>query len=126
MVHRKFVPVAADTGNTVSMRNITGTHLYPTAVVTIELDGQHYEQEVAVSNQLAKDALLGVDVSLWLHLIKSLLNEEMAQVKMLVQQEESSYAVTTQAQLRQRISSTHDKTKDEVKPESRADGEKRF
>ena len=58
MVHRKFVPVAADTGNTVSMRNTTGTHLYPTAVVTIELDGQHYELEVAVSNQLAEDALL--------------------------------------------------------------------
>ena len=42
---------------------------------------------------------------------------------MLVQQEESSYAVTTQAQERQSISSTHDKTKDEEKPDSRADGE---
>ena len=62
------------------MRNITGTHLYPTAVVTIELDGQHYEQEVAVSNQSAEDALLGVDVSMWPHFIKSLSEEEMAQV----------------------------------------------
>ena len=52
MVHQKFVPVAADTGNTVSMRNTTGTHLYPTAVVTIELDGQHYKQEVAVSQKM--------------------------------------------------------------------------
>ena len=38
MVHWRFVPVAADTGKTVSMRNTTGTQAYPTAVVTIELD----------------------------------------------------------------------------------------
>ena len=95
MVHQIFVPVAADTGNTVSMGNTTGTHFYLAAVVIIELDGQHYEQEVAVSNQLAEDALLGVDVSLWPHLIKSFNEEEMARVKMLVQQEKSSYAVTT-------------------------------
>ena len=58
------MPKAADTGRTVSMRNTTGTQSYPTAIVTIELDGHHYEKEVAVSEQLKEDALLGMDVPL--------------------------------------------------------------
>ena len=86
------------------MRNTTSEQSYPTAVVSIDLDGHHYEKEVAVSEQLREDALLGVDISLWPHLIKSLNSEEMAQVKTLVQQqEEISYAVTTRAQMRQKI-----------------------
>ena len=104
MVHWRFVPVAADTGKTVSMRNTTGTQAYPTAVVTIELDDYQYKREVAVSEQLKEDALLGMDVPLWPHLIKLLSAEEIAQIKTLVQQEETSYAVTTRAQAKQRDS----------------------
>ena len=97
-------PVAADTGKTVSKRNTMGTQAYPTAVVIIELDDYQYKREVAVSEQLKEDALLGMDVPLWPHLIKLLSAEEIAQIKTLVQQEETSYAVTTRAQAKQRDS----------------------
>ena len=41
-VHRKFVPVSADMGHFVEMRNTTGNPTYPIAVVEIDLDGHHY------------------------------------------------------------------------------------
>ena len=78
------------------MWNTTGTQTYPTAVVTIDLDDHHYEKEVAVSEKLREDTLLEMEVSLWPHLIKSLNPEEVAQVRMLVQQQEdTSYTVST-------------------------------
>ena len=87
------------------MWNTTGTQTYPMAVVTIDLDGHHYEKEVGVSGQLREDDLLGMDVSLWPHLIKSLNPEEVAKVRMLVQQQEDTlYAVSTRAQTKQRVS----------------------
>ena len=85
---------------TVTMRNTTGTQSYPTAVVVIELDGHRYEREVAVSEQLQEDTLLGVDVPLWPHLVKAVDTNELAQIKSLIEQEETSYAVTTRAQAR--------------------------
>ena len=61
-VHRKFVTDAQLTGRQVTLRNTEGPHTYPTAVVTIDLDGQSYKREVAVSSQLPEDVLLGTDV----------------------------------------------------------------
>ena len=55
LVNRRFVPMAADSGS-VQMRNTTGTQHYPTATVTIELDGLTHHQTVAVSDQLLEDA----------------------------------------------------------------------
>ena len=82
---------------TVTMRNTTGTQSYSTAVVVIELDGHRYEWEVAVSEQLREDALLGV--ALWSHLVKAVdtCTNELSQMKSLIEQEETSYmyAVTT-------------------------------
>ena len=103
LVHRRFVPETANTGRVVTMRNTTGTQTYPTAIVKIELDNHCYEKEVAISEQLMEDALLGTDVPLWPHLIKSLSPAEVAQVRELVQQEETTYAVTTRAQAQQEL-----------------------
>ena len=69
LVHRKFVPVLADTGRLVKMRKMTENQIYPIAVSEIDLDGHHYRQEVGLSEQLQEDALLGMDVSLWSHLV---------------------------------------------------------
>ena len=77
------------------MRNTTGTQYYPTAEVTIELDGRCYQREVAVSEQLSEDALLGMDVPLWPHLVEALSQEEVVQLKELLQQKEE---IATQAQ----------------------------
>lgn len=63
------------------MRNTTGTQCYPTAVVRIDLDDRTYEKEVAIAEQLKEDALLGMDVPLWPHIIKSLKQEELQQIK---------------------------------------------
>ena len=103
LVHRRFVPETANTGRVVMMRNTTGTQTYPTAIVKIELDNHCYEKEVAISEQLMEDALLGTDVPLWPHLIKSLSPAEVTQVRELVQQEETTYAVTTRAQAQQEL-----------------------
>ena len=66
--------------------------------VKIEVDGEQYVMEVAVSNKLQEDALLGTDIPLWVHLVKSLKPEEMTRVRELVSKEECSYTVTTRAQ----------------------------
>lgn len=58
------------------MRNTEGSHTYPTAMVQIQLDGQDYEREVAVASQLPEDVLLGTDVPLTKHFIKSLTADE--------------------------------------------------
>ena len=100
LVHRKFVPHAANSEKTMTTRSTTGTQSYPTAVVVIELDGHRYEREVAVSEQLRKDTLLGVNVPLWPHLVKSVDTNKLAQIKSLIEQEETSYTVTTRAQAR--------------------------
>ena len=42
----------------------------------IQLDGQDYEWEVAVANQLPEDVLLGTNIPLTKHFIKSLNAEE--------------------------------------------------
>ena len=103
MVHRRFVRVAADTGKTL-WETLQGIQAYLTAVVIIEFDDYQYKREVAVLGQLKENALLGMNVPLWPHLFKLLSAEEIAQIKTLVQQEETSYAVTTRAQAKQRDS----------------------
>ena len=40
------------------------------------MDGHHSKQEVAMSKQLEEDALLRMDVSLWLHLIEEMKPDE--------------------------------------------------
>ena len=95
LVQRRFIPESEETGRTVAMRNTTGTQYYPTAEVTIELDGRCYQREVAVSEQLSEDALLGMDVPLWPHLVEALSQEEVVQLKELLQQKEE---IATQAQ----------------------------
>ena len=67
------------------MRNNTGTHQYPVAVAMIELDGQNYTMEVAVSECLTEDALLGTDIPLWPHLLKSMQPAERVQLKELLE-----------------------------------------
>ena len=44
--------------------------------------------------------LLGVNVPLWPHLVKSVDTNKLAQIKSLIEQEETSYTVTTRAQAR--------------------------
>lgn len=68
LVNRKFVPTAAETGAFVQMQNTTRS--YSVAMVTIGIDECTYCKEVAVSEQLKEDAVLGMDVILWLHLVK--------------------------------------------------------
>ena len=88
LVHRRFVPSAVDTGKQIMMRNTTGTHQYPIAVATIELDGRSYTKEVAVSDCLQEDALLGTDIPLWPHLVRSMNPEEKTKLaKELVKEE---------------------------------------
>ena len=74
------MPEAQLTGRTVTMHNTEGSHTYPTAIVQIQLDGQDYEQEVAVASQLPEDVLLGTDVPLIKHFIKSLTADERQEV----------------------------------------------
>ena len=63
-------------------------------------DREQYVQEVAVSDKLQEDTLLGANIPLWVHLVKALKLEEMTKVKELVLKEECSYAVMTRARAR--------------------------
>ena len=47
-VHQRFVAKAQMTRRTMRMRNMEGSRVYPTAMVTIELDGRKYVREAAV------------------------------------------------------------------------------
>ena len=64
LVHHKFVPILVHTGCFVEMRNKLRTQKYSIVVAKIELDEEHYKQEVAISEQLEENALLVMDVSL--------------------------------------------------------------
>ena len=48
--------------------------------------------------QLREDALLGMDVSLWPHLVEAMELNEVVQLRKLAEAKENSYAVTTRAQ----------------------------
>ena len=128
LVNRRFVPQVSNTGRWVSMCNTTGTQRYPVARVEIEIDGEQYVGEVAVSDKLQEDALLGADIPLWVHFLKSLKPEEMAGVKELVLNEECSYAAITRAQAQKSsteetgagVNNTDLPLKDPVEEEQRA------
>ena len=100
------------------------------ARVEIEIDGEQYVREVAVSDKLQEDALLGADIPLWVHFLKSLKPEEMAGVKELVLKEECSYAAITRAQARKSsteetgagASNTDLPLKDHLEEEQNGDG----
>ena len=64
----------------------------------IELDGHSYEIDVAVSEQLQKDALLGMDLPLMKHLIYAMNLEEKQTAREQLGPSETSYTVTTRAQ----------------------------
>ena len=81
LAHSRFVRTAAHL-RSVEMRNTTGTQTYP----TIELDGLNHIKEVAVSD-LLEDALLGTNVSLWPHLVKSLDIKERERIKEMIDNE---------------------------------------
>ena len=122
MVQRKFVPVLADIRNFVAMRNTTGTQRYPMAEVRVELDGLSYQQKMAVSEQLEEDALLGLDIDLWHHMIKAMKKEEVNRIRKLIQNEEEakSYAVSTRAQGKQQLEQKDQENgKDRKKKEER-------
>ena len=106
MVQRKFVPVSADTGHFMAMRNTIGTTHYPVAEVKVELDGPFYQEKMAVSKGL-EDVLLGLDVNIWLHLVKVRKKEEVNRIKRLTEEEEKEetymYAVSSKAQGEQQL-----------------------
>ena len=81
------------------MRNMTGTQRYPTAVAEIKLDGHHHKKKVATLEQLEADALLGMDVSLWSHLIEVIKPDELVQLRKLAEAKESSYPVSILARV---------------------------
>ena len=53
---------------------------YPVAKVTIVLDGEEYNREVAVAADLPKDVLLGIDVPLVRHILPRFNDEEQQKV----------------------------------------------
>ena len=85
LIHRKFSPQCDSSGQFVQMRNTAGTQTYPVVKAKIELDGHSYEIDVAVSEQLQEDALLA--------------REQLGP-------SETSYAVTTRAQVQQQKTQT--------------------
>ena len=135
-VHKKFVADVQLTGRQVTLRNTKGPHTYPTAMVTIELDGWSYQREVAVSPQLPEDVLLGTDVPLLRHILKSLTKEEKQEALSALQEElgggdqelatepdkpppsaeEVSYVMTTRAQVRKLQPSEKSIRKGEMNP----------
>ena len=58
LIHRKFSPQCDSSGQFVQMRNTAGTQTYPVVKAKIELDGHSYDIDVAVSEQLQKDACI--------------------------------------------------------------------
>ena len=50
----------------------TGTQRYPVAEVRVELDRLTYVKKMAVSEELAEDALLGMDVDICPHMVKAM------------------------------------------------------
>ena len=100
-VHQRFIPDAALLDKTVLMHSTNGFHRYPVAAATICIDGQEYCQEVAVSDRLPEDALLGTDAPLMPHIVQSLTSVELKQLEELIlqrKQEKKSYAAVTSAQ----------------------------
>ena len=67
----------------------------------IELDRHLYEVDVAVSEQLQEDVMLGMDLPLMKHLIYAMNSEEKQTAREQLGPSETSYAVTTRAQARQ-------------------------
>ena len=67
VIRKQWVPDAAMTGKRLRFAALSGPlQVLPLAVVTLEIDGQKLELEVAVSDNLRYDALLGRDVPfLW-------------------------------------------------------------
>ena len=67
VIRKQWVPNAAMTGKRLRFAALSGPlQVLPLAVVTLEIDGQKLELEVAVSDNLRYDALLGRDVPfLW-------------------------------------------------------------
>ena len=100
-VHRRFIPDAALLDRTVLMHSTNGSHQYPVAAATICIDGREYRQEVAVSDRLPDDALLGTDAPLMPHIVQSLTSVNLEQLEELIlqqKQEKNSYAAVTRAQ----------------------------
>ena len=94
----------ADIGHFVVMCNTTGTHHYPMAEVRAELDGISCQEKKAVSEELG-DALLGLDVDIWPHMVKAMKKEELYKMKRLTEKKENKemYAVSTKAQGEQQL-----------------------
>ena len=101
LIHRKFSPQCDSSGQFVQMRNTAGTQTYPVVKAKIELDGHSYEIDVAVSEQLQEDALLGMDLPLMKHLIYAMNSEEKQTAREQLGPSETSYVVTTRAQAQQ-------------------------
>ena len=101
IICRKFFPQCDSSGQFVQMRNTTGTQMYPVEKVKIELDGYSYERDVAVSEQLQEDALLGMDLPLMKYLIYATNSEEKQTAREQLGLSETSYAITTRSQTQQ-------------------------
>ena len=85
VINSRIIPKKNWTGRTVVMIDISGRKKsYPTAEATIELDGDTYRVNVAVSADLPVDALLGQDIFLTKHLVTRANLEEKRELRQVL------------------------------------------
>ena len=86
LVHLRFVAEGMEMGKSAILWSANGQRSsYPFAKVTIELDGEFYEQEVAVAVDLPQEVLLGVDVPLMKHIARCLRKNEQQELLEVLQ-----------------------------------------
>lgn len=91
-MHSKVVPQSRYTGRYWSAKGaFDECHSFPTALVSVEVEGHTAEAELIVSDKIPYDLLLGIDIPFWTKLMSKKLDEiEAAQTPVV--------AVTTRAQ----------------------------
>ena len=108
LVHPRFIAEGMNLGkSTILWSSNRQRSSYPFAKVTIELDGEFYEGEVAVAVDLPEEVLLGVDVPLMKHIARHLRKSEQQELLEVLQsqrqQKIKSLAVVTPFQARKKV-----------------------
>ena len=89
LVHPRFVAEGMKTGKSAILWSANGQRSsYPFAKVTIELDGEFYEREMAVAVDLPEEVLLGVDVPLMKHIARRLGKNEQKELLEVLQSQQ--------------------------------------